>query len=108
MDIFSILGVRTNADKYEVKNAYLKKISYYHPTKITGNKDMFIKINDLYKNYLLGNDFVNCLSICYQGDASYTCRCGGLYDIEKNQIGRVDCLYCSCFIIIEKPIGMLE
>lgn len=104
MDIFSFLEIDFSSDKSAVDSAYHKKLKYYHPSKKTGSEEMFMELNKLYKEYLLGNDFVNCSAVCDSEKQTQKCRCGGIYEIYADYFGRIDCDFCSCFIIVRKPI----
>lgn len=74
-----------------------------HPSnKKTGNQNAFIELQESYKKYLTGDSFSNCWAVVENNKKEIECRCGGTYKIDKNQSGRLDCEYCSCFIEIEE------
>lgn len=103
MDIYNKLRLRSDASKEEIKSKYYKLLSILHPrTKGTGNEIEYLELQKLYKRYLLGDDCTNCFYVCSNNTKSISCRCGGVYEISDEYIGRLDCDFCSCFIFVEE------
>lgn len=46
---YRLLGVGINAPQIAIRKSYLKLAKKYHPDRVTGNADMFKKINEAYK-----------------------------------------------------------
>lgn len=67
-----------------------------------------MELQEAYKNYVLGDSFLNCFSIVPNNIGSFPCRCGSVYNVEIETVGRMECVSCSCFIEIEKPVECIE
>lgn len=48
MNLYSVLGVKENAEKQEIKAAYRKAAKRYHPDKESGNTEKFNLVNKAY------------------------------------------------------------
>ena len=53
-DYYTILGLQKGASKDEVKKAFRKKASEYHPDKKTGNEDKYKEVTEAYS--VLGDE----------------------------------------------------
>lgn len=54
MDHYQTLGIPTNSDQSDIKRAYRKLASKYHPDKSTGNTEQFQRIQEAYS--VLGDE----------------------------------------------------
>lgn len=109
MDIYTILELRSDAEQEEVKSKYYKMLALLHPrTKYTGSEYAFMQLQDAYKKYLLGDDYLNCFMVCADTDNTVKCRCGGVYTVERGKLGRNECEFCSCFIFVQERVKKLS
>jgi hypothetical protein len=109
MDLFTILKLKPHSNKDLVKQRYYKLLFQHHPhNHTTGNETKYLELQDAYKRYISGDSFVNCFSVVSNDINSLICRCGGIYIIDPDFIGRMDCDFCSCFIEVETPIQLIE
>lgn len=109
MNIYEILNLKQNATKEVIKQKYYKLLFKLHPhNHSTGNKESYLELQEAYKMYISGDSYVNCFSVVSNEISKVLCRCGGLYDIPSEFIGRIECDFCSCFIEVESPIQRIE
>ncbi|KAI5149942.1 hypothetical protein ENBRE01_1206 [Enteropsectra breve] len=108
MDIFSVLKIKSSSSLSEVKKSYYKRLAALHPASVGGCSEKFIELQTAYKQYLLGDDFLNCYGIYNIGISSIACRCGGYYEVEEDFMGKIECDFCSCFIIVEEETKSLS
>lgn len=92
----------------EVKSAYYKKLHRLHPKNNPKNtQNDYIKLVNAYKKLLAGESYLNCYKIVNFYESNVICRCGAEYEIGFSFVGKVECDFCSCFIIVEEPCHML-
>lgn len=104
MDFHRLLGLGDTASPQELKARYYQRLAAVHPnSRAGGDTASFIRLQEAYKKYLLGDDFSNCFLVCTADTKGIACRCGGIYGASDGSVGRIDCDYCSCFIQIEEP-----
>lgn len=104
-EIHHLLKLKSNASKEEIKSNFYKIAFKTHPkNKTGGNEIQYIQLQEAYKKYLLGDDFINCYLVCTNDIKKCECRCGGIYKIEEGYSGRLDCEYCSCYLEVEDPV----
>jgi len=107
MDIFSVLKIDRKSTESEIKRAYHRALAKYHPTnRDFGDSDSFVSLQEIYKQYLVGDYFHNCYRVVQISCRTVDCRCGGTYRVEST--GILECEYCSCFIIVEEDCKFLE
>ncbi|KAI5169138.1 hypothetical protein PAEPH01_0470 [Pancytospora epiphaga] len=109
MDIYRLLNLKSTTTPEQVKYFYYKRLVVLHPNSRMeeSNADKFIELTHAYKQYLVGNDSLNCYRVCLNTERTVACRCGGCYFVELDRLGRIECDYCSCFIIIEETPGVI-
>ncbi|KAI4292190.1 hypothetical protein PAPHI01_1464 [Pancytospora philotis] len=108
MDIAQLLGLRHDASRESVKLRYYRKLAEYHPdNRNSGDQSKFAALIAAYKKHLTGEDFVNCYGVVANSQRTHSCRCDGIYEVPAEYEGRIDCDYCSCFIIVEQaPLAL--
>lgn len=105
IEIHTLLNLRSDATSNEIKVKYYKLIFQLHPsTKKTGNESEYIELQEAYRRYVAGDSFSNCFLVCENTRGTLSCRCGGVYQIEKSAVGKIECEFCSCHIIVENPV----
>ena len=109
MDIYEILQIKINSPKEIVKQAYYKLLFQLHPhNHITGDEEKYMALQTAYKKHVSGDSFVNCFSVVTNDICELQCRCGGLYSIPFDFIGKIECDFCSCFIEVESPVKNIK
>lgn len=109
MDIYEILHLKMDSSKEAIKQRYYKLLFQLHPhNHATGCEELYLNLQNAYKKYISGDSFVNCFSVVQNNTGSLLCRCGGMYCIPNEFIGRVECDFCSCFVEVEAPVQLIE
>lgn len=128
MNYYELLECTDQSSYKEIKKAFQELALKYHPDKLGGNKNKFLKINEawktlrdesLRKNYDLylkqtkindQNFYFDSIILSNMTETTnnyfYKCRCGGEYILEKNEIDGeefiINCNECSFYLQVGK------
>lgn len=109
-DIYALLGLRASASAEDVARAYHRLRARVHPGRAgTGSTAAFVRLEEAYARFRLGDDAAGCLAVCTSAPVAQTreCRCGSRFEIPPGARGRVECDACSCFLYVEAPPPLL-
>ena len=85
-DYYSILGVKRDADEKEIKKAYRKLATQYHPDKTKGDKALEEKFKEISEAYqVLGNAEKRKQYDALGSDWEHFQQSGASYDDFMNQ-----------------------
>lgn len=108
MSVFKLLNLKNNATKEEVRQKYIRKLLMVHPDRNNGLRDEYMNLKNEYERYVKGEMDENPYVVCSRNDIdSLVCRCGGRYKGLYENLGRIECEYCSCFVeLTDDPVGL--
>lgn len=108
LELHHLLKIKQNTAHETIKKLYHKELFALHPSnKDTGCNERYLSLQEAYKRYLCGDSYSNCFAVVQNDIGEVECRCGGMYHVEVQTIGKLECEYCSCFLEVEKPYSTL-